>query len=148
MDPRAIQCWADTELVVDPAPFVFTRLDEKNAGAASAVLAAAADDCVIWMRAGSELTIACPESLARQHAVLAEAAERSGPYRRIVLDVEVPLSVCGYLAPAAQRLADAGVAILPFAAWSRDHLLVHADQLDLALRTLERWIQSCRSAAP
>ncbi|MBL8897795.1 MAG: ACT domain-containing protein [Planctomycetes bacterium] len=147
MDPRALQCWARTELGVDPEPYVFARLDAASAAAAAAALAASESACAVWMRTGDELTIACTESLARSSPALAKAEERSGPYRRIALDVEVPLDVCGYLAPAAQKLADAGIAILPFAAWSRDHLLVRADQLELALRTLERWIASCRAAA-
>ena len=42
---------------------------------------------------------------------------------------------------------NAGIAILPFAAWSRDHLLVREADLELALRTLERWIASCRAAS-
>ena len=148
MDPRALQCWARTELQVDPEPYVFARLDVRAGQEVASTLAAASSSCAVWMRVGEELTIACTESVARSSEVLARAEERSGPYRRIALDVEVPLDVCGYLAPAAQKLADAGIAILPFAAWSRDHLLVRADQLELALRTLERWIASCRAAVP
>jgi hypothetical protein len=41
------------------------------------------------------------------------------------------------MAVLSNALAAAGVPIFPFAAYSRDHLLVPADQFDLALVTLE-----------
>ncbi|NWG16622.1 MAG: ACT domain-containing protein [Chloroflexi bacterium] len=58
-------------------------------------------------------------------------------YRLITLDVVLELSLTGYLAAVGSALAAAGVPILACAAYSRDHLLVPADQFDLAMKTLE-----------
>lgn len=58
-------------------------------------------------------------------------------YRLITLDVILDLSLTGFLAAIGEALAAAGVPILVYAAYSRDHLLVPAAQFDLALKTLE-----------
>nr|PZN52048.1 MAG: hypothetical protein DIU68_15355 [Chloroflexota bacterium] len=42
------------------------------------------------------------------------------------------------MARVSAALAEAGISILPFAAHTRDHLLVPADQFDKARATLEK----------
>jgi len=69
----------------------------------------------------------------------------SGPYRVITFDIDLDPSVCGFFAPAAARLADAGVAIVPQCAFKKDHVLVRAEDLDRAVAALESLIREAAS---
>lgn len=57
-------------------------------------------------------------------------------YRLITFDVELEPSLVGFMARISAALAQAQVTILPFAAFSRDHLLVPAAQFDQAITAL------------
>lgn len=54
----------------------------------------------------------------------------------LTLDEVMPWDVVGVLAELTQELADVGVSVGAFTAYSRDHVLVHAAQLDGALEVL------------
>jgi hypothetical protein len=58
------------------------------------------------------------------------------PYRLITFDVELEPSLVGFMARVSKALADAGVPIFAYAAFTRDHLLVPSQQFDTALETL------------
>ena len=68
----------------------------------------------------------------------------ASPYRAITFDVNIDLGVVGYLAPAAARLAAAGVSIVPQCAYLKDHLLVREADLETARAVLEAFIAECR----
>lgn len=59
-------------------------------------------------------------------------------YRLITLDIELEPTLIGLMAHLSTALAKAGISILPFAAFARDHLLVPAQQFDLAMTTLQQ----------
>jgi hypothetical protein len=60
------------------------------------------------------------------------------PYRLITFDLPLDFSLIGFMAVVSQALAEADVSILPIAAYSRDHLLVPANQFDIAFQALKR----------
>ena len=57
----------------------------------------------------SVFSLTLPRSLWQTAALRAKAAREDGPFRAITLDADVDLDVCGYLAPAAVGLVEAGV---------------------------------------
>jgi hypothetical protein len=59
-------------------------------------------------------------------------------YRLITFDVALDLTLVGFMARVSQALAEARVTILPFAAYTRDHLLVPVEQFDRAWARLEK----------
>jgi hypothetical protein len=63
----------------------------------------------------------------------------------ITFNLDLDLGVTGYLAPAADALARAGVPIVPQCAFLKDHLLVPAEQLETAVATLERLIAAAKA---
>jgi hypothetical protein len=65
-------------------------------------------------------------------------------YRLITFDAPLDLALVGFMARISRALADAGVSIFPLAAYTRDHILVPANQFDIALHTL----QKLKSAQP
>ena len=50
-------------------------------------------------------------------------------FRMISFDVDLEFDVVGFMAHIAAVAADAGVSILPFSSFKRDHLLVRQDDL-------------------
>ena len=61
----------------------------------------------------------------------------------LTFDVTLPLDLVGFLAPAALRLAEAGVSIVPQCGFRTDHLLVRAGDLETARRVLEAFVREC-----
>lgn len=57
-------------------------------------------------------------------------------YRMLTFDIVLELSVVGFMAEISRILAEAGVAILPLSAFSRDSLLIKQDDLATALKAL------------
>jgi hypothetical protein len=72
------------------------------------------------------------------------ARQDDGPFKVITFDLDLDLAVTGYLAPAAEALAAAGVPIVPQCAFPKDHLLVCASQLQAAVQALSILIESAR----
>jgi len=73
------------------------------------------------------------------------ASAESGPFRVITFVLELDPAVVGYFAPAARRLAEAGVPIVPQCAFLKDHLLVREADLPKATAVLEKLIADCRN---
>jgi hypothetical protein len=109
---------------------------------ASALAAAApAGTFVALVRERDEIALTLPEaSRARLQAL---GARVDGPYRVLTFDVTLPLDLVGFLAPAALRLAEAGVSIVPQCGFRTDHLLVRAGDLESARRVLEALVREC-----
>lgn len=57
-------------------------------------------------------------------------------YRMLTFNIVLDLSVVGFMAEVSRILAEAGVAILPLSAYSRDSLLIKQDDLAAALKAL------------
>ena len=92
-----------------------------------------------WSSSATRFRSRSGEGLARVRPEGPPSRE-AGPYRAITLDVNIDLGVVGYLAPAAVRLAEAGVSIVPQCAYSKDHLLVREADLEAARAVLEALI--------
>ena len=63
-------------------------------------------------------------------------ALRGRPLPRDHVELALALDVVGYLAPAAARLAQAGISMVPQCAFQKDHLLVPASRAADAVRVL------------
>ncbi|MCZ7544051.1 MAG: ACT domain-containing protein [Anaerolineae bacterium] len=63
--------------------------------------------------------------------------EAAGPFRLVTFDTPLSLDMVGFLAAVSRALADAGVPIMAFSAYTRDHLFVPTPQFETARATLE-----------
>ena len=61
-------------------------------------------------------------------------------FRLLSFDVELDFDVVGFIARIASILAAAGISILPFSSFSRDHLLVRQNDLAGALKALRGYV--------
>jgi len=59
-------------------------------------------------------------------------------YRLITIDNDLGLELVGFMAYISTALAQAGVPIFPYAAYTRDHIVVPASHFDTAMTTLEK----------
>lgn len=76
--------------------------------------------------------------------LVAAAVAVAGPYRAITFDLPVDLGVCGYLLPAAERLAAAGVSIVPQCGYQKDHILVREADATKAMEVLGGLIEEAK----
>ncbi len=83
---------------------------------------------------------ACQEFARRlRHATISDAA-----YRLITLDIELDTELVGFMALVSGALAAAGIPILTYAAFSRDHVVVRADDFEKAMRALSQLQQTAQ----
>ena len=61
-------------------------------------------------------------------------------FRLLSFDVELPFEIVGFMAQIAKIFADAGISILPFSSFSRDHVLIRQDDLARALKSLRGFV--------
>lgn len=142
VDPSARAVWARTRLHVWPERYVLASLPKSALGDAAAVVGRASG-FVALVAERDEVSLTLIEDAWRQSALAGRATAEAGPYRVITLAVNIDLTVVGYLAPAAARLAEARISIVPQCAFLKDHLLVRQADLETAVRVLEAFIQDC-----
>lgn len=139
---RAREIWSRTRVLVWPESYVLASLSRAHLGDAAALVATAAGFAALVVERDEVSVTVCETSWTRSH--LTRSARAEGPYRVITLDIDIDLDVCGYLAPAAGLLAEAGVAIVPQCGFLKDHILIREEDLVPAVRVLEGWIAACR----
>lgn len=121
----------------DDTFYVIVRLAANGILAASGVLAQIAEPFSAIIVDRHEVSLIMPEELVADFSPrfreFQVSAER---YRLITFDVTLDFSLVGFMAHVSAALAAAGIPIMPYAAYTRDHLLVPADKFDLAMDTL------------
>ena len=141
---RTRSLWAQTRLEVWPEWYRLVSFPTAQGAAAASLLAASAGRFCALVLERDELSLTVAEDVWRKSPLRDMARSEIGPLRAITFSLSLDLDVVGYLAPAAARLADAGISVVPQCAASRDHLLVPAHRLEDAVRVLEQLIRDCR----
>lgn len=144
MDERARNLWARTTLRAWPGPYRLASLGLDLLAEAAALAAGCRGDFLALVLERDELSLALPEERWRTSPLRARARAESGPLAVITFDIDLDLDVTGYLAPAAARLAEAGIPIVPQCGYAKDHLLVPERERDRAVAVLEQLIRDCR----
>ncbi len=138
MTQTVAQALAHATLYTDHQDYALVKLPLVAMTAAAGIIAEIGEPFCTMIADKDEVTLMIPaeaftdfERRLPGHTVSAQV------YRLITFDVELEPDLVGFMAHISQALAAAGVSILPIAAFTRDHLLVPAEKLDLALQTLE-----------
>lgn len=130
----------DLVLKSDDERYCAIGLPVRGLLAAAGVIAQIGDPFVALIADANEITLIIPESLVDDFRPrLQEMTLSDVRYRLITADTP-PLDpqLVGFFARLSAALAQAGVPILAFSAYSRDHLFVPSDQFDAALTALQR----------
>ncbi len=147
MNERARELWAETRIVVWPERYMLVSLPHDALAAAASLVANEAGRFAALVVEADEVSATVAEDAWSAASSAIHARAVAGPYRAITLDLAIDLGVCGYLLPAAERLADAGISIVPQCAYLKDHLLVRAEDADRAVAILEALVRESGSPA-
>lgn len=127
------------QLFTDQVDYAIIKLPRKAVIAAASILAEIGEPFTALIVDKDEITLVIPsEAMEDFTARIPGHIASKETYRLITLDVELDLSVVGFMSHISRVLASASISIFPLAAYSHDHLLVTEDQFGQALQILEK----------
>ncbi len=95
---------------------------------------------VAFVTEGTECSLTAPESAFNAWRLRARATEVFRGLRAITIEATMPVDLVGFLAPLAERLARAGIPIVPQCGFRTDHLLVPESRFEEAVGVIEKLI--------
>ena len=138
--------WARTRILLWPESYILVSLPHESLIDVLSVVSSAAGYFSAVVVERDEVSLTVEDELWKSRAGTILHHETDGPYRAITLQLNVDLGVSGYLSPAAERLADAGISIVPQCAFLKDHVLIRATDADRAVEIMENLARECAAA--
>ncbi len=133
------QVLKEAKLYTDGKRYTLLRLHPRAITVGASVIAELAEPFSLLIVDKDEVTLLTPaDALETFASRLRDYQVAEMQYRLITFDIALDLSLVGFMARVSQTLADVGVSIMPYAAFTHDHLLVPADQFEKAWSTLEK----------
>lgn len=133
------QALQQAQLVTDGQDYALVRLPPGAITAAAGVLAEIGAPFTALLVDRAEVTLVIPAEAAADFAPRLPGHQLSPlAYRLITFDVVLEPGLVGFMARVASALAAEGISLLPYAAFTRDHIFVAAPDLDRALAALNR----------
>lgn len=130
---------AQGRFLLDEAEYRVIRLPARGIIAAAGVLAEIGEPFSVLIADANEVTLVLEQEAYEEYqARLIGHTIETVAYRLITLDLPLEPTLTGLMAHLARALAEAGVPIFPYAAYSRDHILVPAEKAEAALAALNR----------
>jgi hypothetical protein len=149
LNPLSRKVWSTARVRVWPEPIVlatFPRLaGDRVAAFAGRVGVRDTNAFVAFLTEGDECTLSAPESAFAAWRQKTRATETVAGLRAFTIEARMPVDIVGFLAPLAERLAEARIPIIPQCGFRTDHLLVPGARLDDALRVVHEFIALARS---
>ena len=125
------------ELYSDGKPYRIVRLPANAITLAAGIIAEVGLPFCALIVDKDEVTLVLPEeSRAAFSARLSRAEVSEEAYRLITFEAVLDPGLVGFVARIAEALASADIPVLTFAAYSRDHIFVPADDFDKAIDAL------------
>lgn len=125
------------ELYSDDCLYRFVKLPNNAITAAAGVVAEAGSPFTALLIDKDEVTLMLEEEDFEQYKnrlLNHEVSETK--YRLITFDVELDSSLVGFMARISLALAEVSISMMPFAAYTRDHLFVSEADFESAMTTL------------
>jgi hypothetical protein len=133
------QILAEVTLYSDQQDYIIVQLPTMAIMAAAGIIAEIGEPFCALIVDKDEVSVVVPaDSWGDFSKRLPGHKTADKPYRLITFDTPLEMTLVGFMARISQVLAEANVSILPLAAFSRDHVLVPAEQFDIALTALEQ----------
>lgn len=133
------QALQQAKLYTDNIAYSLIHLPPNGIMAAAGVLAQVGEPFGALIADKDEVTLVVPADMVDEFSNrLREKRVGESDYRLITFDLELEPTLTGFMARVAAALAAANVPILPFAAFSRDHLLIPAEKFDAAWDALKK----------
>lgn len=124
-------------LYSDELAYVMLSLPVGAITAAAGVLAEISEPFAALIADKDEVSLVVTTAEADEFSRRLPGARRSETtYRLLTFDIALEPTLIGFMAKVSATLAAANVSIMPFAAFSRDHILVPEDQFEQARAAL------------
>src|SRR3954469_16054126 len=139
MAQTVAQALQQAKLYTDDTLYSLIHLPPNGIMAAAGGLAQVGEPFASLIADKDEVTLVIPAELVAEFANrLRDHRVAETAYRLITFDLELEPTLTGFIARVAEVLAAADVPILPFAAFSRDHLLVPSERFEAAWAALQK----------
>ncbi|MGQ9887019.1 MAG: ACT domain-containing protein [Aggregatilineales bacterium] len=139
MSQTVEQALQQARFLADSQEYRLLRLPPSAITAAAGVLAEIGEPFGAVLADQHEVTLVVPAEAVADFAPRLPGYQASeSVFRLITLDIALEHNLVGLMARVAAALAAAQISVMPYAAFSRDHLLVAASDLDRALAALSR----------
>lgn len=138
MTQTATEVLSQAKFYSDEQDYRLLKLHPRAIILAAGIVAEIADPFTAIIADKDEVTLLLPFAYVEEFQDRLHNYQMSAPYRLITMDVELEPELIGFMAHISTALAQAGISVLPFAAYSRDHLFVPAEKYELAIATLEK----------
>jgi hypothetical protein len=144
VNEQSTKLWAQTRVRVWPERYWLVSLSQAGlTNAVTAITASLARFAAIVLE-HDEISLTVCDEVWQKFAGQVEYNGAAGPYRVITFILNVDLGTSGYLLPAATRLAEAGISILPQCAYLKDHLVIKEEDTAQAVEIIKRLIAECQ----
>jgi len=145
--PDIRRIFAASRLHTDGRPYAVISLPLDQLRPATTLFGRLAEPFTAMIVDKDEITIVMHEmDWALRNGGLTDVRVESN-YRLITFDLPLALDVVGFMAVVSRLLADAGIPIVPIAAYSRDHIFIRGQDVERAWQTLSGFIDACRSSS-
>lgn len=142
---NARAAWARAKVLVWPERYVLATFPVDRLPEVASLVGSSRGAFAALVVERDEVSLTLSEPSWRAARVDGRSA---GPFRVLTVDVDLDLDLCGFLAPLAALLADAGVPVVPQCAFLKDHVLVRDEDLDRTVGVIEDLIRSCARGSP
>lgn len=125
-----------TTFVTNDDTYRLVKLPASAISAAAGIIAQIGEPFCVLIVDAHEVTLLIPDDTVEDFAPRMRDHELGETYRLITADAELAPDLLGFMSTISTALAEANVGVFPYAAYTRDHILVPAVQLSRALETL------------
>ena len=145
IQPEIRILWARTTLRVTAGKYRLISLPTKMLAEAACLVAKRDGRFAALIVEPDEVSLTIHDSAWQTSSLRQHATSQSGPFRAITFNLDLNPAIIGYFAPAAHRLAEAGISIVPQCAFLKDHLLIQEADLIKAKEVLKKLIADCKN---
>ncbi|MEO0564096.1 MAG: ACT domain-containing protein [Chloroflexota bacterium] len=137
MDPIK-QALQDATLYVDEDSYRLVKLHPSAITAAAGVIAEVGEPFGVLIADKDEVSLVLPDEAIADFANRLVDLEMGDTYKLLTIEAVLPPDLIGFMAVVSRALADAEVGVFPYAAYSRDHILVPAHQVTAAIEAFDK----------
>ena len=139
MPQTVAEALAKAELYSDEYTYRFVKLPPNAITVAASVVAETSNPFTALLVDKDEVTLMLDDKDFEAYKQrLLDHEVSAVVYRLITFDVVLEPTLIGFMAQVTQALAAAEISVMPFAAYSRDHIFVSESDFDKAMQVLQQ----------
>jgi hypothetical protein len=137
MPQTAAEALKQAQFLVDDDVYRLVKLHPRAITPAAGIIAEIGEPFCALLVDKDEVTLVIPEEAVNDFAHRMGEHEVGAAYRLLTIDAVLEPDLIGFMGQVSTALGAANVGVFPYSAYSRDHILIPADQIERALDTLK-----------